>query len=359
MIPPEEFLVTTAVDEVDFTNSDVSLREAVISANHHAGLQEITFAPALSGSTIVLSAGRLELIDDVTITGPGSELFTIDAGGVSAILTVDGGDVTVSGLTLTNAVGTFGGAVENISGNLTIQDSVISNSSAEAGGGIGNAGNLTLERVVVSDNSAEIGGGIDNAGIATIIDSTFTRNSATGANVFGGGGISNTAVSSATRGTLTLVNSTVYDNTSDALGGGIWNFGTLTAINSTIAGNSSAADFGGGIYHDGLELNLTNVTVAGHFEGGGIASDDGSTMTVNNTLIAGNMNNAAAADVIGTADLTGRAMNSLIGDSSTAANLTDGTGGNIVGVDWTTVLVNSGGLPTSVSYTHLTLPTKA
>ena len=59
-------------------------------------------------------------------------------------------------------------------------------------------------------------------------------------------------------GTLTLTNSSVSGNSSNAFGGGIDTFGEMNLVNSTVSGNS--ARHGGGIINDGT-LTLTSSTV--------------------------------------------------------------------------------------------------
>ena len=109
--------VDTATDTVDFADSVTSLREAIFATNLVPGADEIQFDFGYDGpETITLTQGELAITDDLTITGPGAELLTIDAGGNdptpdenngdgSRVLNVDNGeldtliDVMISGLT--------------------------------------------------------------------------------------------------------------------------------------------------------------------------------------------------------------------------------------------------------------------
>ena len=107
-----------------------------------------------------------------------------------------------------------------------------------------------------------------------------------------GGGIYNG------QGTLTVVNSTLLNNFGFNAGGAIFNDGALTVTNSTFVGNS-ASDFGGGaIYNNSGTATITNSTVFANFtvpfsgnpvSGGGIAVGGG-TLTVSNSILAGNSN---------------------------------------------------------------------
>ena len=54
-----------------------SLRQAVLDANANPGPDEIVFADGLTG-TITLTSGQISITDDLTITGPGAELFAVD-----------------------------------------------------------------------------------------------------------------------------------------------------------------------------------------------------------------------------------------------------------------------------------------
>ena len=106
-------------------------------------------------------------------------------------------------------------------------------------------GRLTLIDSTVSDNSASDGGGIYNdIGTMTLTHSTVSDNSADNEDGGGdGGGIYQLY------GTMTLTNSTVSDNTAHGRGGGIYadvtKEGNMTLTSSTISGNR--ADGGGGI----------------------------------------------------------------------------------------------------------------
>jgi hypothetical protein len=191
-----------------FTVSDLSsdptdpnsLPHAVQQANHDPG-STILFQSGLSG-TIPLP-GTLELSADVTITGPGANVLSVQGGGSSSlsffsVFTVDQGvTAALSGLTVTGG-------------------------NSGSGGGINNAGMTTLTGCTVSGNTAGNGGGIYNTGALTVIDCTISGNGVYGST----GGIANA-------GTMTLTNCTISGNTGGFVGGGIDNGGTLTLTNCT------------------------------------------------------------------------------------------------------------------------------
>ena len=123
-----------------------------------------------------------------------------------------------------------GVASANREGSLTVIDSNVLENSADGcrgvgavlcsgGGGIWNSGMLTMQNSTVSGSSADWGGGIFNRGVRepTITNSTVSGNSAG----FDGGGLLNFE-------TLTLIDSTVADNSAGQSGGGIANEAGIT-----------------------------------------------------------------------------------------------------------------------------------
>lgn len=219
-----------------------------------------------TSGTLTLS-DYLFIEDDITINGPGANLFYIDCDGYSLILVdlLSQGDidvdVSISGVTITNGEGngleeTLGGGGGIVCiGDLTITDCTVNYCEANMGGGIAViAGELTMTGCTIENNetySGDSGGGIYLLGADAVIK-----------------------------------NSTIYGNSDDnGHGGGIYagcidqelgpfngdQEGTICSdvkiYNSTVVGNNS--DYGGGIYVDDLELSnssctLTNTIVAGN-----------------------------------------------------------------------------------------------
>ena len=172
---------------------------------------------------------------------------------------------------------------------------------------------VELKRVNLVDGLAEGNGAAMSVSLATVTisGSSITGNIAEGS----GGGIQIDG------GTVTVINSTVYGNTASDDGGGVANVnsGTLTLINTTVSANRATA-------------------------GAGIHIQSGSTTILRNTIIAGNFvgHGSVAHDINGTADSS--SAHNLIGSSTSSGGLTE-TNGNQVGVDWTTVLRNTGAYP--------------
>ncbi|MDB5386405.1 MAG: Cadherin domain protein [Planctomycetaceae bacterium] len=303
------FTVTTAADD-STDDSVMSLREAIVAANTSTGADTITFAPGLSGQRILLTQGQLIISDPVTITGLGATNTVIDAQLNSRVfdLTINAGDVTFDGLTVTggrtNANGARGAGVYSYSdGTFTLSNSTIT-------------ANATF-------GTFSQGGGIFSfVGPVTLINSTVSGNSTSGDTAPGGGIGSNIAP-------ITLVNSTISGNTTQGLnssGAGIATYaGNIKLTNSTVAFNSATGGSagGGGLFsgatssqpHSVITVNNSIIaknstahsTATDFFEGTGVT-----TLNVNNSLIGVNTGSNLAAAPVGSPDANGN----LIGTSA-------------------------------------------
>ena len=240
---------------VSNTNDDGpgSLRQALIDANDGDTID----ATGVSG-VITLATGELLVEKSVTINAAGADVLAVDGNASSRVFHIGSGErVTISGLTIRNGHDdTIGGGIENEAGaTLTITNSTLTSSSAGSvgnpavqGGGIRNLGTLTILNTTVSANAAGgtsgVGGGIYNGGTVTILNSTVSANTASA-----GGGLQND-------GPATITNSTFSGNAALAYGGACFNGGTLHMTNSTLSGNS--ANIGGGILVFGpLQIGTT------------------------------------------------------------------------------------------------------
>jgi predicted outer membrane repeat protein len=204
----------------------------------------ITFAPSLSGQTILLTNGQITLSTNVTIDGStlpngvmvsgnnASRLFSVAAAATAAF----------NSLTLKNGydVSGVGGGAIYVSGKLTLTNCVVANNTTTyGGGGVCNRGTLTVNNSTVAGNNAPsaFGGGIYNS---------------SGAN-------------------LAVNNSTLAKNTAaNSFGGGIFTQGSASVNSSTLANNSASSALGGGIYFLAGTLNLTNCIIASN-AGGDVA----------------------------------------------------------------------------------------
>ena len=158
-------------------------------------------------------------------------------------------------------------------------------------------------QVTAGDDAIEVAGGISNRGTLTLTDSTLFDNRSAALNNFGTATVRNCSViDNPERGivnefgaVMELINSTVSGNLSESSrffgnAGGIWTDGLLIATGSTITGNTAGAN-GGGIYTSGDTI-LINSTVSGNTaegSGGGIFGDDSQdSLTLINSTVAGN-----------------------------------------------------------------------
>lgn len=305
---------------------------------------------------ITLTSGQLLIKRDVTIAGPAGGTVTIDANGASRVLEVFYGvNVTLRNLTITggnaSTDGYGGGGILN-AGSLTIQDcAVTANRSPRPAGGIlnTNGGTLILQDTTVSDNTAEggSGGGIfsDLEGALTIQDSTVARNQASE----DGGGVFSS-------GALTIDNGTIKENGARYMGGGIFSGsysegdvlgggGPVTITRSLIAGNAvsgtDVADgMGGGLYLAASDVTITESTISGNgaHAGGGLVNAFGA-LTLERSTVSGNSAIEVAGGIGSVTEPENNAQHTTILNSTISGNLVpfsvDGTsmfGGGIVNV---------------------------
>ena len=206
----DTFVVTNLND-----SGEGSLRQAINSSNLNLGPDEIVFEEGLEG-TIFLNVGPMSIQDDLTITGPGADKITIDAGGNSDVFAVTDFDVinrvvNISGLRFINGNAFEDGAIVNYE-ILTVDSCEFINGNASLGGGaIGNRNILTVDSCLFDSNFAPDGGAImnyDEAISLSILNSIFIDNQAD----FGGAIRNN--------GTIELIaNSTFRHNMVSGFGG--------------------------------------------------------------------------------------------------------------------------------------------
>src|SRR6266481_2979138 len=233
-----------------------SLRQALLDANDGDTID----ATGISG-VITLIAGELLVDKSVTMNGAGADVLAVDGNATSSVFQIGTGEtVTIFGLTIRNGhSGTRGGGIDNESGStVNITNCTVSGNTAGGGeisgfgGGIYNSGTLTIVNSTVSGNTtvgiSGGGGGIVNSGTLTIVNSTVSGNTATQGAGFNNGGDA---------ATVTITNSTFSGNAASAYGGACFNAATLQIVNSTFSDNS-AHFFGGGILLIGpLEIGNT------------------------------------------------------------------------------------------------------
>ena len=293
----------------------------------------------------IYDRGGIATLTDCLLSGNSAAFY---GGGIINVYGTDTlTDCIVSGNSSSNPGFSHGGGVANFYGSTTLTNVDVSGNSARDGGGVwsrgggisltactvsGNAasrqggglcnlyGTVTLTNSTITGNSAQDGGGMWSNGAASLTDCTVSGNSARS-----GGGIF------AFYGTLALTNCTVSGNSAAVGGGGVYvNDGTATLTNCTISGNTAGASGGGVAVWNAYSVTLTNCTVSGNSadgSGGGLKNFF-SSVTLINTIVAGNTNSvAAASDISGTVS----GSNNLIGTGG-SGGLVNGVAGNIVGV---------------------------
>jgi Ca2+-binding RTX toxin-like protein len=322
----ETLVVDSNTDTTDLelcdAGSDCTLREATIEAN--AGgpdADTITFAAGVTGE-ITLDGEELEIYEEVTISGPGSEVLTISGANESRILYINADDdgeindpVTISGLTLTGgSESASGGAIHSIFTGLTVSDLVFTNNDSNIGGALyHDSGSLSILNSTFTGNEATQGGAIyvdgDQFGSGEgdlgydvlISDSVFVGNTA---DAYTGGGI---YIDDTTHGSVLIERTTVAGNDSFNAGGGIIFYGPqgdVTIQESTISGNTSGlgdeegtTDEGGaGVFvrQPQGDVLIQSSTIAGNTaeygKGGGVYLYNlyDSEVTIRNSTIAGN-----------------------------------------------------------------------
>ncbi len=296
---------------------------AINKANGRPGEHTINLKPGIytlqtaydpvtrSGLPSISSAIQIQATADdpptVIERSPVAGLFRIFHVSLSGRLSLKG--VTVA----RGSTGGGGTAILNL-GVTTLQDSVVTNSDGDGGGAIKNLGTLNVFRTLIADNSVgHEGGGIRNEGNAHVENSTIAHNSSSD-----GGGIENT-------GSLVVKNSAIIFNSTDCCqpGGGILNLGgSVQIVNSTIAKNFAGGG-GGAVANFNGQVSITNSTIrenqAPRFFGvGGGIWNDGGTLQLQNTIVAGNTvatddSLGGGPDCFGTITSLG---NNLLGDIS-------------------------------------------
>jgi CSLREA domain-containing protein len=270
------------------TLSDVTLIDNV--ANDGAGV-----ATDAAGTSLTLN--RVSVLDNNPPAAGNAE-----GGGVNERF---GGTVTINNsLVSGNTADAGAGVTDDGGGTITINDSTVSDNDADPTngqtGGVyeTGGGNVTLNRSTVSGNTAPQAGGVaeDGGGTVTIVDSTISDNHTVGSSSLAGdaGGVLRDG-----GGTVSIRGSAIVGNTAE-VGGGIEDFGgtgPFDIVNTTISGNQ-ATTRGGGIHAEGPgALTLTNVTLRDNTGGAGASDIDNcngvpscsgapDTINVRNTIVA-------------------------------------------------------------------------
>ena len=289
---PTDLIISTTEDENDgdFSDGDLSLREAIAIANEREGADTITFDSDLSGDTITFNeSNEREIIinDSVAINGLGQDSLTLDGGFIFNVesgvnLAVDGlnltggkidssGDLTLTNSTISQTIARSGSS-DNSSiisrGTLNLIDSTIEDS--DGGGNLGvliESGTATIERSTIANHEGVLGGAgilVRTDAVADIINSTIANNSARGT-----AGIGNS-------GTANVTNSTVVNNGGGIGSGGVITLGEgVTTLTSSIVANNTGAGDGRPVQDvDGEIISGGNNLIGNGDDGTGFVDSD-------------------------------------------------------------------------------------
>lgn len=244
---------------------------------------ELVGNDSVYGGGLAALSGQIEIVDSSI-----RDNMADDGGGIF----LDGVVATISGTTITDNNAIFEGGGISACGCagviLTIEDSEVTNNTAEDGGGIA-AGpvDLTIEDSTFDANAASGNGGglfLLDEGSVGISGSTFSANTAD----LDGGGI-HAQEDGFGPLSVDLVNSTLSGNTASGSGGGISTQEPMTLTHTTVTGND-VGGFGGGVYVDGAVVTARN-SLIGHQAAGddcdAFLDDDGGNLDSDGNCFAG------------------------------------------------------------------------
>jgi hypothetical protein len=263
-----------------------SLRWAIDAANGTGVHDTITFAPSVSG-TIELTGTLPQIVNDLTITGPGATTLAISGDDTYRVLDIaSNAAVTISGVTIRDGYhASLGGGIYSQGTLLLIDTDIVSNTSDHSGGGVCvHSGKATLTGGQIISNAAAInGGGIWSQGTLLLIATDVVSNTAGwggGVYVYESGGAfiqtgdSTVGYNTANygggvyvdEGSATLSGGQIVSNTANVEGGGVYvkSGGAFTQTGASTITLNHAKNRGGGMY-----VNQGDVKV----EGGSIISN--------------------------------------------------------------------------------------
>jgi predicted outer membrane repeat protein len=236
---------------LDIRSSKFQGNKAMLSAGGAISLRNCTGSIASSQITqntaYDFGGGIYHAIGDVTFSQVMIMLNTAPNGGG---ITNDNSILLLDDTTLTDNTANNGGGIYNFNGQVTLLNAWLLNNQAVYGGGVYNQnGTLALMDVTVNGNSGTSGGGgLYNSGQADLNRVTMTQNTSGD-----GGAIFNTDTA-----TVTLTNATLSANLAN-FGGGVFNLGTLSLINVTVAHNTALGGGGGLLHNNSAAAHLAMV----------------------------------------------------------------------------------------------------
>lgn len=315
-----------------FYNSTVELSNSTIENNYASsaggGIRSDFLSPItlinthLNGNEAGEKGGGLYARKTAVVSVSGGSVSNNTAGSFGgAMYARYGSTITleatiVSGNTTSATTGSryAGGVLLKESASLTSSDTLWSNNHSLFGGAI--ATRLPTDGVVINidndtfiDNSTSQGGALRLTfeGTANISNSSFSQNYASGR----GGAIANMG------SFQTTVRDTTLFNNSSVQGAAFFNSAELTVINSTISSNS-ASNAGGGFSHSDNHTKVINSTLTGNEGmnfGGGIVAYNAGSVSLYNSIVAGNIA-PLGAEISDAGSLIIAHANNLLGSSA-------------------------------------------
>ncbi|MDJ0648091.1 MAG: Calx-beta domain-containing protein [Xenococcaceae cyanobacterium MO_188.B19] len=297
---PEILRVSITEDENDgdFSDDDLSLREAIHLANEDS-LQKYTIILPSAETYFLTLGGTGDLLGDldienknITIKSEGSDKAIIDASTLSVRDRVfdihEGANVTFDNLKITGGfVGDdWGGGIQVEDASLEIKNSIIEKNTGDIGGGISFRGYTDQVFLKISNSefltntALSYGGGAHiSVGTYKIEKTKFVENEALDGD---GGGLS----ISAPQGEIS--ESSIKSNSAKTNGGGISSRGEQLIIRDTsIEANNSDAD-GGAVSQTtaGSVLKIENTSITDNLadNGGGLYLKSGTTYVTDNKI---------------------------------------------------------------------------
>jgi hypothetical protein len=244
---------------IDDDCDPVTVEDGVVSVDGQGSFASIgeAVAAAAPGSEVRVCAGTwpetVTIDQDLTLVAQeGAAVTIIDAGAAGPVVSVDAGEVGITGFTLTggSSLGQGGGLSVFGEDPVTVDSCVITGNQSTDGAGIYTYGGaqLTLVQTTISDNIGGIGGGVAMNG-----DSLSSSLSMTGCTV------SSNVVDEAGAGFVLVevpdvqIDSTsIVDNVSLDGGGFTVSGSTITLTNSAVLRNTANGQGGGLLLYPGI-----------------------------------------------------------------------------------------------------------
>lgn len=216
--------------------------------------------PAITNNLAIVGVASTPAI----ITGGGTlPLFTFASGTTNSLYNL----ILKNGY-ITNAGPVAGSAINN-SGTLSVNNCVLTNNQSPNGfgGAINNGGIMVISSSLITGNHAQMGGGIYNTGDLTILQSTFESNISFGGN--GSDGYSISGAGYGGNGGGYGADSGSYGNGGSGSGYGAGNGGYGNGFNGAYGGGGGGSGLGGVIFVASGNLNATNSTFCNNLAQGG------------------------------------------------------------------------------------------